>query len=103
MEKDIKGLAVKLRDMFVDKLPYFSRNDLKAMRRTFSDMQYGKAFKNEGVDINETDDDMEYFEGISSLLVDDSKFEPSFGVARLLEMVAIERAIINARFVYKLL
>lgn len=92
--------AKNLQKMFAEKLPYFSDKDFKVMSKTFEDMQYKKAFENYGVDIEETDDKLKYFTEFSKALLDNNRFDTPFSNAMLLEMVAIERAIINARCIY---
>lgn len=92
--------AKNLQKMFAEKLPYFSDKDFKVMSKTFEDMQYKKAFENYGVDIEETDDKLKYFTEFSKALLDNNKFGAYFSNAMLLEMVAIERAVINARCIY---
>lgn len=92
--------AKNLQKMFAEKLPYFSDKDFKVMSKTFEDMQYKKAFENYGVDIEETDDKVKYFTEFSKALLDNNKFDAYFSNAMLLEMVAIERAVINARCIY---
>lgn len=94
------NMAKNLQNMFVEKLPYFNDNDFKVMSKTFEDMQYKKAFENYGVDIEETDDKLKYFTEFSKALLDNDRFDAHFSNAMLLEMVAIERAIINARCIY---
>ena len=91
-------MAKNLQKMFAEKLPYFNNKDFKVMRKTFEDMQYKKAFENYGVDIEETDDKL--IIELSKALLDNNKFDTSFSNAMLLEMVAIERAVINARCIY---
>ena len=92
--------AKNLQKMFAEKLPYFSDKDFKVMGKTFEDMQFKKAFENYGVNIEETDDKVKYFTEFSKALLDNNKFDTSFSNAMLLEMVAIERAVINARCIY---
>ena len=93
-------MAKNLQKMFAEKLPYFSDKDFKVMGKTFEDMQFKKAFENYGVNIEETDDKVKYFTEFSKALLDNNKFDTSFSNAMLLEMVAIERAVINARCIY---
>lgn len=93
-------MAKNLQKMFAEKLPYFNNKDFKVMSKTFEDMQYKKAFENYGVDIEETDDKLKYFTELSKALLDNNKFDAHFSNAMLLEMVAIERAVINARCIY---
>ena len=93
-------MAKNLQKMFAEKLPYFSDKDFKVMGKTFEDMQFKKAFENYGVNIEETDDKLKYFTELSKALLDNNKFDTSFSNAMLLEMVAIERAVINARCIY---
>ena len=93
-------MAKNLQKMFAEKLPYFSDKDFKVMGKTFEDMQFKKAFENYGVNIEETDDKVKYFTEFSKALLDNTKFDTSFSNAMLLEMVAIERAVINARCIY---
>ena len=93
-------MAKNLQKMFSEKLPYFSDKDFKVMGKTFEDMQFKKAFENYGVNIEETDDKVKYFTEFSKALLDNNKFDTSFSNAMLLEMVAIERAVINARCIY---
>ena len=93
-------IAKNLQKMFAEKLPYFSDKDFKVMGKTFEDMQFKKAFENYGVNIEETDDKVKYFTEFSKALLDNNKFDTSFSNAMLLEMVAIERAVINARCIY---
>ena len=93
-------MAKNLQKMFAEKLPYFSDKDFKVMGKTFEDMQFKKAFENYGVNVEETDDKVKYFTEFSKALLDNNKFDTSFSNAMLLEMVAIERAIINARCIY---
>ena len=93
-------IAKNLQKMFAEKLPYFSDKDFKVMGKTFEDMQFKKAFENYGVNIEETDDKVKYFKEFSKALLDNNKFDTSFSNAMLLEMVAIERAVINARCIY---
>ena len=93
-------IAKNLQKMFAEKLPYFSDKDFKVLSKTFEDMQYKKAFENYGVNIEETDDKVKYFKEFSKALLDNNKFDTSFSNAMLLEMVAIERAVINARCIY---
>lgn len=95
-----RELIKNLQKMFVEKLPYLDDKDFKAMSKTFSDMQYPKAFKQMGVVIEENEDKAKYFTEFSKALLDSDKFETHFSSAMLLEMVAIERAIINARCIY---
>ena len=93
-------MAKNLQKMFAEKLPYFSDKDFKVMGKTFEDMQFKKACENYGVNIEETDDKVKYFTEFSKALLDNNKFDTSFSNAMLLEMVAIERAVINARCIY---
>ena len=93
-------MAKNLQKMFAEKLPYFSDKDFKVMGKTFEDMPFKKAFENYGVNIAETDDKVKYFTEFSKALLDNNKFDTSFSNAMLLEMVAIERAVINARCIY---
>ena len=93
-------MAKNLQKMFAEKLPYFSDKDFKVMGKTFEDMQCKKAFENYGVNSEETDDKVKYFTEFSKALLDNNKFDTSFSNAMLLEMVAIERAVINARCIY---
>ena len=93
-------MANNLQKMFAEKLPYFNNKDFKVMSKTFEDMQYKKAFEDYGVDIEETDDKLKYFTELSKALLDNNKFGAHFSNAMLLEMVAIERAVINARCIY---
>ena len=93
-------MAKNLQKMFAETLPYFSDKDFKVMGKTFEDMQFKKAFENYGVNIEETDDKVKYFTEFSKALLDNNKFDTSFSNAMLLEMVAIERAVINARCIY---
>ena len=93
-------MAKNLQKMFAEKLPYFSDKDFKVMGKTFEDMQFKKAFENYGVNIEETDDKVKYFTEFSKALLNNNKFDTSFSNAMLLEMVAIERAVINARCIY---
>ena len=93
-------MAKNLQKMFAEKLPYFNNKDFKVMGKTFEDMQFKKAFENYGVNIEETDDKAKYFTEFSKALLDNNKFDTSFSNAMLLEMVAIERAVINARCIY---
>ena len=93
-------MAKNLQKMFAEKLPYFSDKDFKVMGKTFEDMPFKKAFENYGVNIEETDDKVKYFTEFSKALLDNNKFDTSFSNAMLLEMVAIERAVINARCIY---
>ena len=93
-------MAKNLQKMFAEKLPYFSDKDFKVMSKTFEDMQFKKAFENYGVNIEETDDKVKYFTEFSKALLDNNKFVAHFSNAMLLEMVAIERAVINARCIY---
>lgn len=93
-------MTKNLQKMFAEKLPYFSDKDFKVMSKTFEDMQYKKAFENYGVDIEETDDKVKYFTEFSKALLDNNRFDTPFSNAMLLEMVAIEKAIINARCIY---
>lgn len=93
-------MAKNLQKMFAEKLPYFNNKDFKVMSKTFEDMQYKKAFENYDVDIEETDDKLKYFTELSKALLDNNKFDAHFSNAMLLEMVAIERAVINARCIY---
>ena len=93
-------MSKNLQKMFAEKLPYFSDKDFKVMGKTFEDMQFKKAFENYGVNIEETDDKVKYFTEFSKALLDNNKFDTSFSNAMLLEMVAIERAVINARCIY---
>ena len=93
-------MAKNLQKMFAEKLPYFSDKDFKVMGKTFEDMQFKKAFENYGVNIEETDDKVKYFTEFSKALLDNNKFDTSFSNAMLLEMVAIERAVINTRCIY---
>ena len=93
-------MAKNLQKMFAEKLPYFNNKDFKVMSKTFEDMQYKKAFENYGVDIEETDDKVKYFTEFSKALLDNNRFDIHFSNAMLLEMVAIERAVINARCIY---
>ena len=93
-------MAKNLQKMFAEKLPYFNNKDFKVMSKTFEDMQYKKAFEDYGVDIEETDDKLKYFTELSKALLDNNKFCAHFSNAMLLEMVAIERAVINARCIY---
>lgn len=93
-------LIKNLQKMFVEKLPYLDDKDLKAMSKTFNDMQYPRAFKEMGVVVEENDDKAKYFTEFSKVLLDSNKFETRFSSAMLLEMVAIERAVINTRLSY---
>ena len=93
-------MAKNLQKMFAEKLPCFNNKDFKVMSKTFEDMQYKKAFENYGVNIEETDDKVKYFTELSKALLDNNKFVAHFSNAMLLEMVAIERAVINARCIY---
>ena len=93
-------MAKNLQKMCAEKLPYLSDKDFKVMGKTFEDMQFKKAFENYGVNIEETDDKVKYFTEFSKALLDNNKFDTSFSNAMLLEMVAIERAVINARCIY---
>ena len=93
-------MAKNLQKMFAEKLPYFSDKDFKVMGKTFEDMQFKKAFENYGVNIEETDDKVKYFTEFSKALLDNNKFGAHFSNAMLLDMVAIERAVINARCIY---
>ena len=93
-------MAKNLQKMFAEKLPYFNDKDFKVLSKTFEDMQYKKAFENYGVNIEETDDKLKYFTELSKALLDNKKFGAHFSNAMLLDMVAIERAVINARCIY---
>ena len=93
-------MAKNLQKMFAEKLPYFSDKDFKVMGKTFEDMQFKKFFENYGVNIEETDDKLKYFTELSKALLDNNKFGAHFSNAMLLDMVAIERAVINARCIY---
>ena len=93
-------MAKNLQNMFAEKLPYFSDKDFKVMSKTFEDMQFKKAFENYGANIEETDDKVKYFTEFSKALLDNNRFDTPFSNTMLLEMVAIERAIINARCIY---
>ena len=93
-------MAKNLQKMFAEKLPYFNDKDFKVLTETFEDMQFKKAFENYGVNIEETDDKIKYFTEFSKALLDNNRFDTCFSNAILLEMVAIERAVINARCIY---
>ena len=93
-------MAKNLQKMFVEKLPYFNDKDFKVLSKTFEDMQFKKFFENYGVNIEETDDKLKYFTELSKALLDNNKFGAHFSNAMLLDMVAIERAVINARCIY---
>ena len=93
-------MAKNLQKMFAEKLPYFNDKDFKVLTETFEDMQFKKFFENYGVNIEETDDKVKYFTEFSKALLDNNIFSISFSNSILLEMVAIERAVINARYIY---
>ena len=93
-------MAKNLQKMFAEKLPYFNNKDFKVMSKTFEDMQFKKFFENYGVNIEETDDKVKYFTEFSKALLDNNRFDTRFSNSMLLEMVAIERAVINARCIY---
>ena len=93
-------MAKNLQKMFAEKLPYFNDKDFKVLSKTFEDMQFNKFFENYGVNIEETDDKLKYFTELSKALLDNNKFGAHFSNAMLLDMVAIERAVINARCIY---
>lgn len=93
-------MAKNLQKMFAEKLPYFNDKDFKILTETFEDMQFKKFFENYGVNIEETDDKVKYFTEFSKALLDNNRFSISFSNSILLEMVAIERAVINARYIY---
>ena len=93
-------MAKNLQKMFAEKLPYFNNKDFKVMSKTFEDMQFKKFFENYGVNIEETDDKVKYFTEFSKALLDNNRFDTRFSNAMLLDMVAIERAVINARYIY---
>lgn len=90
----------KLVDMFIEKLSLLNERDFKIMEQTFDDMMYPKVFSKEGVKIEKTDDKVAYFTQFVNSLLDTNKFDPSYSLSTLLEMIAIERAVINARIEY---
>ena len=63
-------------------------------------MQFKKFFENYVVNIEETDDKVKYFTEFSNALLDNNRFDTRFSNAMLFDMVAIERAVINARCIY---
>ena len=95
-----RELIKNLQKTFVEKLPYLTDKEFKAMSKTFSDMQYPETFKEMGVVVEENEDKAIYFTEFSKVLLDSNKFETHFSTSMLLEMVAIERAVINTRLSY---
>lgn len=90
----------KLVDIFIEKLPLLNERDFKIMEQTFNDMVYYKAFSKHGVKIENNGDKVAYFTQVATCLLDTNKFDLSFSISILLEMIAIERAVINARIEY---
>lgn len=96
----LKYYSKKLVDTFIEKLPLFNERDFKIMEQTFNDMMYPKAFSKRGIKIEETDDKVAYFTQFVTCLSDNGKLDLSFGTSALIEIIAIERAVINARIEY---
>lgn len=90
----------KLVDMFIKKLSLLNERDFKIMEQTFDDMMYPKVFSKEGVRIEKTDDKVAYFTQFANSLLDTNKFDPSSSLSTLLEMMAIELTVINAKMEY---